>query len=586
MGNSKSAQTANGSSIELYQKRIAGAPYDGWSPDSPWKNWPSPANMTASYISNERYYYVMRAVWAIQLRPGSGKAITAFSISPYFDTRGSNTRSIIASLFLTDPTAIYTPKQNVQEMPEVVLNSSTTLKGNKSGQVLTFSFENLNITTNTIAYIWFYSSEYFTTIYEQAKAYGVYPDITVNDGEPSITPTTPTARVVNNNYSSSETIKLFVLNKSFDVIGILENFTSFIWTDRYYDVGDFEYSAPVDDYNLTMLQPGNYVDSPDSEHTMIIEKVEIQSDPEKGSVMTVSGRSLESILDRRVVWGNVTFSEEKLETVLETLLNQSFINPTLPSRKIDNFIFRASGDPDIEAITITQNYSGDNLLNIIKDVCQKYKIGFKIILDDANQFIFTLYNGVNRTYEQNDFNYVVFSDSFENLENSNYNHNMQDYKNVILVTGNTDSLTYNNTYGNQTTPDGTKDKAYYAYTSLEEEPTGIDRRETYYNASGVSVKLTGGSLVPEQDYDKTLINQGKEELAKNKDKEIIDGETKHQTTFIYGEHYSMGDIVNVADPFGHMGEVRIAEYIISFDDNGRVEYPTFVLPDEEDIPTE
>lgn len=41
---------------------------------------------------------------------------------------------------------------------------------------------------------------------------------------------------------------------------------------------------------------------------MIVEKIQITSDTEDGNHVTVTGRSLESILDRRIVWGQKLLS--------------------------------------------------------------------------------------------------------------------------------------------------------------------------------------------------------------------------------------------------------------------------------------
>lgn len=94
-----------------------------------------------------------------------------------------------------------------------------------------------------------------------------------------------------------------VLDTNFNPVAIVDTYESFIWTDRYYKYGDFELYTAVDSQIVDIMQLDRYLKIDGSEHMMIIEKDLIESDPEEGNRITVSGRSLESILDRRIVWG-------------------------------------------------------------------------------------------------------------------------------------------------------------------------------------------------------------------------------------------------------------------------------------------
>ena len=38
---------------------------------------------------------------------------------------------------------------------------------------------------------------------------------------------------------------LMVLNTNLDAIAVVDTYESFIWTDRYYEYGDFELYAPM-----------------------------------------------------------------------------------------------------------------------------------------------------------------------------------------------------------------------------------------------------------------------------------------------------------------------------------------------------
>lgn len=260
-------------------------------------------------------------------------------------------------------------------------------------------------------------------------------------------------------------MNLFVLDKNLDVVAIVDVYTSLIWTDRYQEAGDFELHLPVDRNALQTLKQDYYLWRNDSEHTMIIEKLEIKSDPETGNDLIVTGRSLESILDRRVIWGLKSLSGN-FQNGVKTLLDECLINPSKPERKIENFIFEASTDPRITELTIDTQYTGDNLYDTICALCKERDLGFKVTLNDNKQFVFKLYSGDNRSYDQFENPYVVFSPNFDNLLGCNYMESDQPLKNVTLVGGEGEG----------------KERRYTAVGNS----VGMDRREIFTDARDLS----------------------------------------------------------------------------------------------------
>ena len=143
-------------------------------------------------------------------------------------------------------------------------------------------------------------------------------------------------------------MELWVLDSKLQAIHLMDTFESLIWTDRYYECGDFEIHSSVTDILRKVLVSDNYLWSKNSEHTMIVEDIQIESDVEDGGRLTVTGRSLESILDRRIVF-NKTVLSGNLQDGIKRLLNENVISPTDSSRKIENFIFEASDDEYVKA---------------------------------------------------------------------------------------------------------------------------------------------------------------------------------------------------------------------------------------------
>ena len=351
---------------------------------------------------------------------------------------------------------------------------------------------------------------------------------------------------------------LTILDTDRTPLCVLDVYNSFIWTDRYFKYGDFELHASMNEVLLQYLKQDYYITNANSEHVMIIEKLLINSDIENGNTITVSGRSLESLLERRIVWNRTTLSGN-LQKGIKKLLNENVISPSNSNRKIDNFIFEESTDSAITGLTIDGQYTGDNLYEVIASICQEKDIGFKITLNTSNQFVFKLYSGVDRSYGQSVNPYVVFSPNFENIIESNYIESKMALKNVTLIGGE---------------GEGTARK----YTSVG-TASGLDRRELFTDARDVRSEDDDGNAIPEADYLEQLRQRGREKLAENVDVVAFEGEADVSTMFTYGVDFFMGDVVQIANEYGHETKSRIVELISSESEEGVSTYPTFEYVD-------
>lgn len=486
---------------------------------------------------------------------------------------------------------------------------------------------------------------------------------------------------------------LFVLNTDLEVISIADTYSSLIWTDRYNECGDFEICVPMRQEALEYFKQGYYLSRNDSEHIMVIEELMIKSDIEDGDTLIITGRSIESILDRRVVWGQKIITGN-LQNGIQTLLNENVISPSNVNRKISNFIFEASTDPVVTGLSIDAQYTGDNLYEVITNVCKETSIGFKVTLDENKRFVFKLYAGVDRSYDQTVNPYVVFSPKFDNLITSNYFESSKELKNVTLVggegegtqrrytavgnliglnrrelftdardissdisepltemfsftqypsqvfnvntktfvtdalfnsamidvsayAGRTISLTipkYTNASGakspyatiivdsskkyistlkaweiyDETANSGTlerydiklPDNASYLYTSMYSQKA-IDDKVYYGDASDFECIMT---VLSNAEYVSLLRQRGKEKLAEYMSVVSFEGEAETTTMFRYGVDFSDGDIVQIADAYGHDIKARILEIVTSESDEGYSVYPTFSLIEENVLP--
>ena len=349
-------------------------------------------------------------------------------------------------------------------------------------------------------------------------------------------------------------MKLYVLDTAFNTVAHLDDYMSSIWTDRYCGYGDFEFYTSMDNIVFARAPKNYYLWSDISEHLMIIEERTITTDVESGNHLQITGRSLESILERRIIWAQ-TILTGNFQNGIQKLLNENVISPSIAARKIDNFIFEASDDPAITELTIDAQFTGDNLYEAIVTLCSQNGLGFKITLNDNNQFVFKLYKGSDRSYNQTENPYVVFSPDFENIVNSNYFESNQDYKNVALVAGE---------------GEGSARK-----TSAVGDVSGLERRELFVDARDISSETEEGTLTDE-DYTKLLTQRGNDKLEEYKETTDFEGEVDTSQMFVYGEDFFIGDIVQITNEYGIEKEVRVDEMIFSDDTSqGITMIPTF-----------
>lgn len=382
-------------------------------------------------------------------------------------------------------------------------------------------------------------------------------------------------------------MEFMVLDKNYDGITMIDTFISAIWTVRYDEAGDFEIYTPVRLDYIQAMQIGNYLWNRDSDRLMVIETVEIETDAEEGPQLIVTGRSLESILDRRIVTSSQNFSGN-LQSVLFAIIQNEVISSG-GTRRIPGFSLKTSSDSRITSISISElSIRGENVYDVVCSLCQANKVGWRILPKGAGGFEFELYVGVDRSYAQSVNPYVTFSPSFENLLNSNYIKSFKSYKNSIYAVGTYQKeVILQNKYKDdngewvveeQTTYEEAEVVTWqYSETAT---PSGLARREMFIDNGGVNDGEQGGEYATWNAVNK---EKAIAELGEHQTTTAFEGELEATRQYIYREDFNIGDIVQVENEFGITGTVYISEIVFSQDANGITITPTFTSTEDETI---
>ena len=110
---------------------------------------------------------------------------------------------------------------------------------------------------------------------------------------------------------------------------ICDSYSSLLWDIEFYQCGCFEVYIAASPQNVSIFQRGRIVArSDDAQHFGIIESLQLETDAEKGDYLTVTGRFLASLLERRIIYPTITANgsyEDIVRKVLLAILAQGHV---------------------------------------------------------------------------------------------------------------------------------------------------------------------------------------------------------------------------------------------------------------------
>ena len=349
----------------------------------------------------------------------------------------------------------------------------------------------------------------------------------------------------------------------YEVIKQIDIFNSLLWVDRYNQIGDFELVRPVLYDFQELVKPNNIFKLAGTRSAMFIEHSTIEMGIENMPRHIIKGRSITSILTRRIIWDQ-TEVEGTVFDCVSKLLFENLINPDDihggEKRKISNFkiIDNRSEQPSLNS-KVKMQFTAMTLYDALFKIFELFNIGFKIELNDESEFEFIMYSGVNRSYSQDILPYVVFSPKYENLINSTWISDSLQMKNYVKIYG-----------------AGEGEKRKTAEFGYSEELKDLDRIELPVDARDISDKLDSYDVeIDKYTYNDMLMKRGIEKLKEMSLTESFDGQVETSITYHLDEDFWLGDIVQIENEFGVTAPSRIVEIVHSQDDSGIKIYPTF-----------
>lgn len=436
-------------------------------------------------------------------------------------------------------------------------------------------------------------------------------------------------------------MELYTLDSLLRRASVVDRYESLIWTERYDEWGDFELVIYSTRESRSTFVVGTRLAMNESYRVMTVETTEHAIDSEGRQMLTVKGRSLEAIMEDRLA--RSTFTD--LNNMPKWILTGT---PGAIARKIFNDICRENlvfaddeipflqpgtifppssiAEPEVE---ITVELDLMTVYNAIKEVCQKYDLGFRLVRNfDESELFFDIYSGTDRTTFQSVRTPVVFSPELDNLTNITELTSISSYKNVAYVfhSVSVQIVTADNV---SVEVEGFERRVMFVDAKDIELPerdyevpqNQLDAINAVLNVSGITdiekaglnklrdrkrltvaenaalrTDIIGASDVAtrnllraaadvsvaynetENAYINPLLQQrGKEELAKNRSLSAFDGELSTSSIYKYNFDYNLGDLVEMRNSDGVTNQMRVAEQVFISDSEGERTYPTLTL---------
>lgn len=335
-----------------------------------------------------------------------------------------------------------------------------------------------------------------------------------------------------------------VYDAEMNFIGVSENQTSFIWTRRYFEPGEFIITLPLTKENMNIYQMGRLVSVKGAKEAGVIENIEMRENATERT-LTASGRFLSSYMDRRLIRPRINFSGFT-EVAMRTVLSNAVPIPKVELGELQGFT---------ETVRFQATYR--NLLEYEEKLGLSAGIGFRFRPDfEAGKIYFECYKGLDKTRHQTDRAFVEFSDKFDNLNEAYRRVNDQLLKNVGYVGG-----------------EGEGTERVFVVVG-NDSLTGLARREVYIDARD----LTSEDLTSAE-YVEVLRRRGEDKLAEDVFSDSFECSTIAVGNYTYRKDYDLGDIVTVRKTDWNVSvDLRITELSEVYEQGVAVVAPTFGTP--------
>lgn len=346
-----------------------------------------------------------------------------------------------------------------------------------------------------------------------------------------------------------------------------------MWVERYLEAGEFEIAAPLGSETRKVLPIGTFISHQDTYEIMVVENQEITDNDDGVSEVTITGRSLETLLQNRIVGTNTVFPEVNAVTgrltdvygvlsaglpiQITDLIEQHIYTPNLEDTGDDLADIRPltallGVEPPVYRVVAKQD-----LYSAVLELLKIENLGVQTIRPGtwahtaafagvATNAIIEIHAGIDRRAT------VLFSYDRGDVATGQYLISNKNLKTSALVLG----------------------KWYEKMIHGPE--TGFDRRVMVVEATDVDENYDETTYAANRELIlNNLETRGRQALAAQKLIEIEQIELhRGAQRYNYRKDYNIGDLVTVLGNYGASSSMRVTEHVEIEDETGAQSYPT------------
>ena len=355
---------------------------------------------------------------------------------------------------------------------------------------------------------------------------------------------------------------ILVLDENLVAREFVNEYESFIWTERYSDIGDFELKIKSDRGTRELLKIGTNLGIRESYRVMTVETSEDGISSDGVAILTLKGRSMERYLDKRgtrpVTWVPYKSSPWTISYTPKVALEHVFAyacgdlgNTVDLFPYYDSGAYLPAGNIPLPDTVLDLTVEPKSLYAWTKEIADAWELGFRVVKNPTTNLLhYDVYTGNDRTTAQTTYPAVVFAHELENLSNTTEIRSIASQNTTAYVYGvNANAIVYSDGYSDSS--------------------VGLDRQIITVLADDIDLPV-GAALTA------ALVQKGLEELAKHRALIGFDGEVPETGTYRYGTDYGLGDLVEVRNSDGLTTNMMVAEQIFVSDHEGDRAYPTFI----------
>ena len=415
-------------------------------------------------------------------------------------------------------------------------------------------------------------------------------------------------------------MELYALDKDLNTLGVIQA-KSLIWIPRYNRVGTCEVYAPAIPLNADILKTGNYIRRSDrSDMVCVIRYIRRSGNEDEGEFITALGFDAKCLLDNRINMETDQLQSSAAGSAVESVVNNNCINATDTQRnfvKSDTtplLLLSASG----LTAEIAQRILYMSVGEVCRQVCGSLGWGYRFNIENSDTYpykphlVFELYAGTERQ--------VIFSREYNNLGNTEYEHDIREMGNVIISNGDTPvpvnaqlgsgsgvdriekyaetNITLSIRYGDlknlfqmsYSLSQGANNIAYFVGTDIYipilspwhlanlqlNASTGHQDGDYWYIPTQLLASAADTDVSTVEDdtiftmrwnaFVYVLLSGTVEYANEYKEQEYLNAQIV-DNTFVFNQDYYLGDIVTVTTEYG-TGKARVVEVMECWDENG------------------